>query len=34
MFCYILTKNSNCEISIKNLGIFKREEGVKDEKVQ
>ena len=31
MFFYVITKNLNCEISIKNLVTFKRWDGVKDE---
>ena len=34
MFYSLITKNSNWEISTKNLVTFKRYDGVKDEKLQ
>ena len=34
MFCSVITKNSNWEISTKNLVTFKGKYGVKDEKLK
>ena len=33
MFCSVITKNSNWEILTKNIVTFKRQYGVKDEKL-
>ena len=33
MFFSVITKNSNCDILTKNLVTFKRQDGVKDEKL-
>ena len=34
MFFSVITKNSNCQIVTRNLVTFKRQDGVKDEKLQ
>ena len=33
MFCFFITKNSNWEILTKNLVTFKRQDGVKNQKL-